>query len=128
MYGRKTSNRSGERFMNPPVILELLDKRLEELSNLNSSLTILGEEKAKAEAIYKIELRKELLKLRLEKVQVSIINDLAKGKEEIATLRYKRDLTASNYFTCISAIENKRLEIEVLRSKLTWLRVEYKNT
>ncbi|MGG5463521.1 hypothetical protein [Clostridium sp. B9] len=114
--------------MNPQAILELLDKRLEELSNLNGTLTTLGEIKAKTEAIYKIELRKELLKLRSEKVQVSIIDNLAKGKGEIATLRYKRDIAASNYFTCISAIENKRLEIEVLRSKLTWLRVEYKNT
>ena len=50
-----------------------------------------------------------------------------KAKKEIATLRYKRDIAASNYFTCISAIDNKRLEIEVLRSKLTWLRVELKN-
>ncbi|HFE9684248.1 TPA: hypothetical protein ACGA31_002759 [Clostridium perfringens] len=114
--------------MNPQILLELLDKKLEELSNLNDVLTNLGEAKAKAEAVYKIELRKELLKLRSEKVQVSIINDMAKGKKEIATLRYKRDIAASNYFTCISAIDNKRLEIEVLRSKLTWLRVEYKNT
>lgn len=112
--------------MNPQAIIELLDHALLELTNLNENLTILAEQKALTEGRYRRELRKEILLLRQEKVQVTLIDNLVKGKEEISTLRYKRDIAAS--ITCISAIENKRLEIEVLRSKLTWLRVEYKNS
>ncbi|HGD0580871.1 hypothetical protein [Clostridium perfringens] len=114
--------------MNPQAIIELLDHALIELINLNENLTILAEQKALTEGRYRRELRKEILLLRQEKVQVTLIDNLVKGKEDISTLRYKRDIAASKYFTCISAIENKRLEIEVLRSKLTWLRVEYKNS
>lgn len=114
--------------MNPQAIIELLDHALMDLSKLNENLTKLSKEKAETEALYRREVRKEILLLRQEKVQVTLIDNLVKGKEEISTLRYKRDIAASKYFTCISAIENKRLEIEVLRSKLTWLRVEYKNS
>lgn len=110
--------------MNPQIIFEELSKKENELSNLNERLTRHAIDKAKTECIYRRELRKEILLLRQQKVQVSLINDLSKGNERIANLRYKRDLAASAYYTCISAIENKRLEIEVLRSKLTWLRTE----
>ncbi len=113
--------------MNPQAVLELLDEKQRELSCLNDDLIIKAEEKAKTEGKYRKELRKELLILRQEKVPTTIINDLAKGKNEIALLRYKRDLAESNYYICISSIENKRLEIEVLRSKLTWLRAEYQS-
>ncbi|MGL4571833.1 MAG: hypothetical protein ACRCVJ_12295 [Clostridium sp.] len=113
--------------MNPQGLMDLLDKKQLELSNMNIRLSKISEVKARSEALYRQELRKEILKLRGEKTPATLVNDLAKGKNEIATLRYKRDIAASNYYTQISAIENKRLEIEVLRSKLTWMRVEYQN-
>lgn len=114
--------------INPNGVMELLDLKQKELSNMNLRLFKYGEEKARAEKIYRQELRKELLILRQQKIPTTIINDLAKGKEEISNLRYERDFSESKYYTCLSAIENKRLEIEVLRSKLTWLREEFYNS
>lgn len=113
--------------MNPEGIMKLLDVKQNELSNINNNLRKYGDLKARTESIYRKELRKEILLLRESKIPVTLINDLAKGKDEIAVLRYKRDLAASNYYTCMSAMENKRLEIEVLRSKLTWMRVEFQS-
>lgn len=112
--------------LNPTAIMEMLDYRLNELGRKNKELDKLGDIKAEAEMNYRVELRKEILSLTMNKVKISLIHDLARGKEEIAKLRYKRDIAANAYYTCKSAVENKRLEIEVLRSKLTWLREELK--
>lgn len=70
----------------------------------------------------------EILKLRAEGNPVTIIQDLVKGNEEVAELRLKRDVAEASYFTGIEAMNNLRLEIEIIRSKLTWLRVEFKNS
>lgn len=40
----------------------------------------------------------------------------------------ERDIAESAYYTCISATENLRLEIEIIRTKLAWLRTELKNS
>ena len=114
--------------MNKEGILEQLEQSKQALTKGNTQLKTLALQKAEAEKNYRIELSKEILKLRLERVPTTIIHDIAKGNEKIADLKLKRDIAESAYFTCISAIENLRLDIEVLRSKLTWLRVEFKNS
>lgn len=110
--------------MNPESILNELAKKEIELSSLVNELDKLGYEKCKTEYFYRTALTKELVSLNSEKVKVSIIGDLARGKEEIAKLRFKRDMAVNKYYICKAAIENKRLEIEVRRSQLTWLRAE----
>lgn len=114
--------------MNPGELMEKLNQALLALQRGNTQLQTLGVKKADAERKYKIVLRQELLKLRLEKHPVSIIQDLAKGNEEISKLRLERDLAENAYTTCQEAMRNTRLEIETLRSFLTYQRVELKNT
>lgn len=114
--------------MNPIELIEKLNQALLALQRGNTQLQTLGVKKADAERKYKISLRQELLKLRLEKHPVSIIQDLAKGNEEISKLRLERDLAENAYTTCQEAMRNIRLEIETLRSFLTYQRVELKNT
>lgn len=114
--------------MYPQQILDQMEQCKQALTRGNTQLKTLAIKKAEAERNYRVEVRKEILKLRLEKIPTTIIHDLVRGNEQIAELRLKRDIAESDYYTCISAIENLRLDIEVLRSKLTWLRVELKNT
>lgn len=114
--------------MNPQQILEQMEMTRQALTRGNTTLKTLSLKKAEAEKNYRVAVRKEILNLRLEKVPTTIINDLVRGNEQIAELRLKRDIAESDYYTCISAIENLRLDIEVQRSKLTWLRVELKNS
>jgi capsule polysaccharide export protein KpsE/RkpR len=114
--------------LNPIELIEKLNQALLALQRGNTQLQTLGVKKADAERKYKISLRQELLKLRLEKHPVSIIQDLAKGNEEISKLRLERDLAENAYTTCQEAMRNIRLEIETLRSFLTYQRVELKNT
>ena len=115
--------------MSPSIIMEKIQACQQALTAGNTQLKTLGVKKADAERKYRVELRKELLRLRqLEKQPVTLIKDLAKGKEDIAALRLNRDITKSAYYTAISAMENLRVEIETLRSMLCWLREEYKNS
>lgn len=115
--------------MSPAIIMEKIQACQQALTAGNTELKTLGVKKADAERKYRVELRKELLRLRqLEKQPVTLIKDLAKGKEDIAALRLNRDIAETNYNVCIEAMRNLRLELESYRSFLTWERVELKNT
>ncbi|HCL4464234.1 TPA: hypothetical protein PTV81_000730 [Clostridium botulinum] len=71
----------------------------------------------------------EMLTLRnIDKYPSNMINDLSKDNDKVEELRLQRDIKESSYYTAISAMDNLRLEIEILRSLLTWLRIELKNT
>lgn len=114
--------------MNPKEIMDKIELAKIALQKGNDGLKTLGIKKADAEKKYRVELRKELLKLRLEKYPVAIIQDLAKGNEKISQLRLERDLAENSYTVCQEAMRNTRLELETLRSLLTWQRVELKNS
>ncbi|MDS1004956.1 hypothetical protein P9J83_15840 [Clostridium sporogenes] len=115
--------------MTPIEIIEKIKTCQQALTRGNTELKTLGIKKAKSEHDYKVALRKEMLKLRnIDKYPSNMINDLSKGNDKVAELRLKRDIAESSYYTAISAMDNLRLEIETLRSLLTWLRTELKNT
>lgn len=114
--------------MNPQEIFNQLDRCTLALSKGNIEQKRLGIEKAKAEREYRIKYNQKMLKLKLEKCPSTLIQALTKNDPEVVELAMKRDIAESAYYTAISASENIRLEIEVLRSKLTWLRVEFKNS
>lgn len=69
-----------------------------------------------------------MLELKNEKCQATLIVAFAKSNPEVAELAMQKDIAESAYFTCISAIENLRLEIEILRTKLSWLKAELNNS
>ena len=114
--------------MNPQELLNRLDTCVQALGRGNTQLKTLGLEKAKTEKEYRVKQAQEILKLKAEGFKVTIIQDVAKGNPEVAELRLKRDIAESAYYTALQAMENLRLEIEILRSKLTWLRAEFKNS
>lgn len=114
--------------MNPQQLLDRLDRCIAALGRGNTQLKTLGLEKAKTEKEYKIRQAQEILKLKAEKYPATLINDLVKGNEEVADLRLKRDIAESSYFVALEAMNNLRLEIEILRSQLTWMRTELKNS
>ena len=113
---------------NPILLMNKLEQAIQALQRGNTQLQTLGVKKSDAERNYKVALRKELLTLRLDKQPVSIIQDLAKGNEEISRLRLERDLAENSYTVCLEAMRNTRLEIETLRSFLTFERMELKNS
>lgn len=114
--------------MNPQQLMESIQETLRDLARLNNKLYQYGKERAYTEQRYRIELNKKLLELRLNKCPTSIINDVARGDKQISQLRLKRDLADNKFYVCKEAISTKKIEIESLRSLLTWQRVELSNT
>lgn len=114
--------------MNPADIIDKLNTCVLALQNGNNQLKTLAIKKAQTERDYKVKQAQEILKLKAEGYPATLIKDLVKGNEEVAKLRLERDIAESSYFTCIGAIDNLKIEIETLRSQLTWLRAEYSNS
>lgn len=111
--------------VNLEVIINKLEYKVNELTLRNAKLKKLGVIKDRLEATYRCELRKELLRLSINGTKISIIDDIARDNTNLAQLRLNRDLAEIRYYSMKSSIENIKFEIEVLRSLLTWLRVEF---
>ena len=111
--------------MNPEEIINKLEYKVNELTIRNAKLKKLGTIKDRLEATYRCELRKELLRLSLNNTKISITDDITRDNAKISQLRLNRDLAKIRYYLMKSSIENIKFEIEVLRSILIWLRVEF---
>lgn len=104
--------------INIEIMINKLEYKVNELTIRNAKLEKIGRIKDSLEATYRCELRKELL-------QLSLNNTNTRDNEKIAQLRLNRDLAIIRYYLMKSSIENIKFEIEVLRSMLIWLRVEF---
>ena len=111
--------------INIEVIINKLEYKVNELTIRNAKLKKLGAIKDKLEATYRCELRKELLRLSLNNTKISITGDITRDNAKIAQLRINRDLSKIRYYLMKISIENIKFEIEVLRSMLTGVRVEF---
>lgn len=114
--------------MKPGEIIQKLNIAQIALTKGNAELKTLGLKKAQAEQSYRVARAKKILILKAEKYPATLIQDLARGDENVAELRLQRDVAESSYYTAVDSMNNLRLEIETLRSMLTWLRTELKNT
>jgi len=73
---------------------------------------------AQAEKDYRQALSKEIMKLKGEGIQVSIISDLARGNT--ASQRYDRDLAETMWKAAIKNLEALQSEQTALQSILKW--------
>lgn len=100
---------------NPQLTLQ---KKLIELDASIRRLPETGKDLAQKEAEYKIALRKEVLRLRDEGHAVGIINQIIYGDENIARLRFKRDVAEAIYQTNQEHINATKLEIRIIESMI----------
>ncbi len=77
-----------------------------------------GQAKSIAERDYRVALAKEILELRTEGTPVTIINDLCRGNEKIATLKMKRDIAETLYDSAMQAIYNYKLNIDIIQNQI----------
>ena len=111
--------------INIEVIINKLEYKVNELTIRNAKLEKLRRIKDSLEATYRCELRKELLRLSLNNTKISITDDITRDNAKFSQLRLNRDLVKIRYYLMKSSIENIKFEIEVLRSMLIWLKVEF---
>jgi hypothetical protein len=78
-----------------------------------------GRKLADAEMNYKIALRKEFLRLKLEDgVAWTACAELAKGDEEVAKLRHERDIRKSDYAVTYEKILQLKTELRILENEI----------
>ena len=91
------------------------------IKKLNQSIRVLakyGNDYAEAEKNYKISLRQEALKLRDEKMAVTLINQIVYGVPHVAEKRFKRDVAEAMYKTALENINVLKLQIKILENQL----------
>lgn len=96
----------------------LLDKAIETLASN-------GYELATKERDYKIAVNKKALELRAEDTPVTLINTIIYGYEDIAALRFERDMAEVKYNSNLEYINTIKLQIRILENQLGR---EYSNT
>lgn len=100
---------------------DLINELNEYRHNLNRAIDEIkarGKAKAEAERDYRVELAKKILELRAGGTPVSIINDLARGDEKIASLKMKRDIEESLYDSNMQRIYECKINIDWLQSQI----------
>lgn len=93
---------------------------MEELTISIKKLSRQGQILAEAERDYKITLRQEALKLRVEKdMPVTLINQIIFGVPEVAEKRYKRDIAETMYNTNQERINATKLKLRLLENQVS---------
>lgn len=97
---------------------QMIEAKIKELDVSVKALRRTGTEYATAEKEYKVKLREEVLKLRDEKMAVTLIDKIAYGIPSIADLRFKRDIAEAVYEANKESINVIKLNIRILEGQL----------
>ena len=96
-----------------------------ELNNLISKLDVsvkslrkTGSEYAKAYTDYRVALAKELTILKEEGYAITLAGDIARGKPEIAKLKFKEISTEAIYKANQEAINSTKLQIKIIQEQI----------
>lgn len=90
---------------------KLLDKAINDLANNGYTL-------AEKERDYKIAINKKALELRAEDTPVTLINTIIYGYEDIAKLRFERDIAQVKYNSNQEYINTIKLQIRIIENQL----------
>lgn len=83
------------------------------------AMKVIGRMLAQATKDYKIALRKEILRLHVaDKVAWTACYELSLGEDNVADLRFKRDIKQSDYDVCVEKINAVKLEIRLLEKEI----------
>ena len=95
-----------------------LQKNRKDLAEAIKILKKRGIAKAEAEKNYRIELQKEMLRLKADGVPVTGMSDLARGNELVANLKMKRDIAETLYDTAKQQIYYLKIEIGIIENMM----------
>ena len=96
-----------------------------ELNSLSNKLSLsikslikTGKYYAKAYTDYRIALAKELVRLKDDGMAVTIAYDVARGKPEIAKLKFNEIATEAIYKANLEAINSTKLQIKIIQNQI----------
>ncbi len=99
-------------------LLQYLQQKRKELSHALAESKKRGIALAESERAYKRAKAKFIAQARLEKMAVTLINDLAKGDEEISDLRHQRDVSKVLYLNAQEGINVYKLECRLVEAQI----------
>lgn len=94
-----------------------IEQAMEELQKTLSSYKKYQKDYAEKEFHYRTALSKELVRLRAEGQAVTHLADIARGKEEIAKLRFDRDIAEGLVHSAEEGINFYKLKIRELEAE-----------
>ena len=103
--------------MNLDLVNQVNNKCIE-LDNQIGQLARTGSEYAKAYTDYRIALAKELVKLKDEGFAISLAGDIARGKNEIARLKFNEISKEAIYKANLESINAIKLQIKIMEAQI----------
>lgn len=88
---------------------------------LDNAINQLGDrarDYAKAYTEYRVAIAQELVKLKNEGYAITLAGDIARGKREIASLKFKEIETEALYKACLERINALKLEIKLISNQI----------
>lgn len=96
-----------------------------ELNNLSNKLSLsiksliqTGKDYAKAYTDYRVALAKELIRLKDDGMAVTIAYDVARGKPEIAKLKFNEIANEAVYKANLESINAVKLQIKIIQNQI----------
>ena len=95
-----------------------LNNRLKDLDVAIKSLRKTGEDYAKAYTDYRVELAKELLILKNDGYAITLAGDIARGKPQIAHLKFLEISKEAIYKANLESINATKLAIKIIQEQI----------
>ena len=109
----------------PIEIIEDIKRTQQAIIEGNTLLKTIGVKRAKAEYEYRKKLSQLILHLRYEKrIPVNLVDNIAKGNEQVAKLRLERDIAQAEYETTKYQLKGLEKSLEAYRSILSYDKIE----
>lgn len=99
-------------------LFDTIQRKINELETSIKALRGNGNNYARAEKDYKIKLAEKALKLRDTGIAIGMIDKVIYGDQEVADMRFKRDMAEVLYKANQEHINATKLEIRILESQL----------
>ncbi len=99
-------------------LVNQLNEKLNELQHLTKMLAQYGEKYAHAEHNYKVEVAKEVMRMKDGGMSATLINLTVYGRLDVARLRLQRDLAEVLYDTAKEQINSTKLYIRIVEAQL----------
>lgn len=99
-------------------LYETLENLLRDLDVAVRSLRKTSSDYAKAYSEYRIALAKELVILKNEGYAITLAGDIARGKPEIARLKFKEISTEGIYKANLESINATKLRIKIIQEQI----------
>jgi hypothetical protein len=101
--------------------MEVTDALYKTSKRLNEGINVITSKAkgyAQSEKDYRIALAKEIAKLRAQGMPTTLISDLARGNENVADLKFNRDLNQETLKAAHAMMKSLQVEVSALQSIL----------